>query len=85
MSNTITSTLIWRKLQILVNNGTTAGGTNKTIGKYFSNINPDATITQLKAAADALSGLMDTSVAGVYDLNKSLLSEIQAGDGGGAQ
>jgi len=84
MSTSVQSTLIWRKLQILVNNGTTAGGTAKTLSKNFTNINPDATITQLKAAADALSGLMDTTVAGVYDMNKSLLSEVEAGDGGGA-
>lgn len=81
MANNISLVLVSRALKLILNNGTDVNGNARTVSRNFTNINPSATAEQLKTAADALVGLMDNTVASVYDVQRSLLQETEAEEG----
>lgn len=78
MSNNVQQTLVSRKLQLAVENGTTASGTAKIISRSLGNIAEDATITDIHIVATGIASLMRNGAAGVYVSDKSLLESIES-------
>ncbi len=83
MNNNVETTLVSRTLKLAIVDGVNANGSSKTGSRSFTHINPLATAEQLKTAADAIEGLMDNAVTGVYDIKRDLLQETEDEENGG--
>ncbi len=82
MANSVSESLVSKRLQIVIHDGVNASGTAKLITKSFANLNAEATKEQLAAAADALIPLYKNEVANVYHSEKFLLQNVEVEDGG---
>ncbi len=85
MANSVTESLVSKRLQIVIHDGVNASGTAKLKTKTFANLNADATKEDLGAAADALIPLYKNEVANVYHSEKFLLQNVEVDDNGGAE
>ena len=85
MTNTVSESLVSKRLQIVIHDGVNASGTAKLKTKTFANLNADATKEDLGAAADALIPLYKNEVANVYHSEKFLLQNVEVDDNGGAE
>lgn len=85
MANSVSESLVSKRLQIVIHDGVNASGTAKLKTKTFANLNADATKEQLGAAADALIPLYKNEVANVYHSEKFLLQNVEVDDNGGAE
>ena len=83
MTNTVSESLVSKRLQIVIHDGVNASGTAKLKTKTFANLNAEATKEDLGAAADALIPLYKNEVANVYHSEKFLLQNVEVDDNGG--
>ena len=85
MTNTVSESLVSKRLQIVIHDGVNASGTAKLKTKTFANLNADATKEDLGAAANALIPLYKNEVANVYHSEKFILQNVEVDDNGGAE
>ena len=85
MTNTVSESLVSKRLQIVIHDGVNASGTAKLKTKTFANLNADATKEDLGAAANALIPLYKNEVANVYHSEKFILQNVEVEDNGGAE
>lgn len=79
----IEQTLVSRRLQVALPDGTTAAGTTKLKSRSLGNIAEDATAADIHAVATAIASLMknangESGAAAVYVTDKNILESVES-------
>ena len=76
-SNTITESLVSKRLQLVVHDGVNASGNARLVTKSYNNINADVEKENLHEAALALGSLYANELSNIYHSEKYLLQSVE--------